>query len=547
MIGNMIHPTSGLRAIGFTKRGTPIYPVMGGAPDDGDDKGKRTGLVMTYSQAVNRIGEIEARMSELSQMDQLTPEQDAEYRELLDEVFQVDEHRKKLERADDLAKVKSVKGQVDSAVRDKGIRIVPGGAQPGRSDYDRDSILEPDSIEDHRFRNPWDLREMLTYGREPGQVATEYRSRALDAISKMPGANDEIRKAATFIIERYDSKDSRLARQCLVTSTPAYLRAWSKMATNKGHTLTPDEQRALSDVEEFRAMSLTDSAGGFLVPFQLDPTVIVTSAGLRSDIRQAARVVVATGDVWNGVSAANVSWSFDAEGTEVSDDSPTFAQPSIPNYMARGFVPISIEAMQDEQNVAQEVGRLLAGGKEDLEGNKFILGSGVGEPTGIVTALVASSPTVIVLAAADDTFAIGDIYSLQGALPARYRGNASWLANNLIYNLVRRFDTSGGGGFWTNLNSDRPPQLLGRDALEAEAMDGTITTSGAVANYAAIFGDFQNFVITDRIGMAVEFIPHLVGANRRPTGQRGWFAYYRTGSDSVSDNAFRMLNVASAA
>ena len=42
--------------------------------------------------------------------------------------------------------------------------------------------------------------------------------------------------------------------------------------------------------------------------------------------------------------------------------------------MARGFIPISIEAMADEQNVAQEVGRLLANGKLDLEGLKFIKG-----------------------------------------------------------------------------------------------------------------------------------------------------------------------------
>jgi HK97 family phage major capsid protein len=325
------------------------------------------------------------------------------------------------------------------------------------------------------------------------------------------------------------------------------VRAWSKLAVGKGHTLTDVEQRALAEVENFRAMSLTDNAGGYLVPFQLDPTVIVTSAGVLSEIRAGARVVVATGDVWNGVSAANVSWSFDAEASEVSDDTPAFGQPSIPNYMARGFVPISIEASQDEQNVAQEVGRLLAGGKEDLEGTKFILGSGSAEPTGIITALAASSPTVVVPAAADDTFALGDIYALQGALPARYRRNAKWLANNSIYNLIRKFDTSGGGGFWTNLNTDRPPQLMGRDALEAEAMDGSITTSGAVANYAVVWGDFQNFVITDRIGMAVEFIPHLFHtANNRPSGQRGWFAYYRTGSDSVNDGAFRMLNVASA-
>lgn len=502
---------------------------------------ERKAPTLTHPQAIKRMDEIHARMEEIGELDEITAEERAEFDGLRDEFDQLRAHAERLEVAAELAAVRSAAPQGK-----RRLRIDAGSSQGSRSDYDRDSILEPDSVEDCRFRNPWDLSEVRTFGRDSADVAAELRARALSAIAKMPVASDDIRQAATNIVERFDSADSKLARQALVTSSPAYLRAWSKMACNKGHTLTDVEQRALADVEQFRAMSLTDNAGGYLVPFQLDPTVIVTSSGTRSDIRQVARQVVATGDVWNGVSAANVSWSWDAEASEVSDDSPTFAQPSIPNYTGRGFVPISIEAMQDEQNVAQEVGKLLAGGKQDLEGTAFITGSGSGQPTGIITALTGGSS--VVSAATDDAFAIGDVYKLQGALPARYRPNASWLANNLIYNIVRGFDTYGGGGFWANLLADRPPQLLGRDALEAEAMDGTVTTSGAVANLILLFGDFSNFVITDRIGMSVEFIPHLFHtSNNRPSGQRGWFAYYRTGSDSVNDGAFRLLNAASAA
>jgi HK97 family phage major capsid protein len=72
-------------------------------------------------------------------------------------------------------------------------------------------------------------------------------------------------------------------------------------------------------------------------------------------------------------------------------------------------------------------------------------------------------------------------------------------------------------------------------------MDGTITA--LADNLIAIFGDFSNYVIADRIGMTVEFIPQLFGSNGRPTGQKGWFAYARHGADSVNDAAFRVLNV----
>jgi HK97 family phage major capsid protein len=195
--------------------------------------------------------------------------------------------------------------------------------------------------------------------------------------------------------------------------------------------------------------------------------------------------------------------------------------------------------------VTAEVGKLLAFGKDELEAAAFITGTGTGQPTGLITALTGTASEIN--AAADDTFALADVYTIQGALPARYRARASWLANNSIYNLVRRFDTNGGAGLWERLGADRPGMLLGRPALEAEGMDSTVTTTGAVSNFILVFGDFENYVIADRIGTTVEFIPHLMGANRRPTGQRGWFAYTRMGADSVNDAAFRLLDVPSAA
>lgn len=54
-------------------------------------------------------------------------------------------------------------------------------------------------------------------------------------------------------------------------------------------------------------------------------------------------------------------------------------------------------------------------------------------------------------------------------------------------------------------------------------------------------GDFSRFVIIDRIGLTIELIPHIVGTNHRPTGQRGLFAYWRVGSKVVDAGAFRAL------
>jgi HK97 family phage major capsid protein len=179
-----------------------------------------------------------------------------------------------------------------------------------------------------------------------------------------------------------------------------------------------------------------------------------------------------------------------------------------------------------------------------LEAGAYAIGSGTGQPQGVVTGLVGTG--AVTASGTADTLAVGDLYNVQGTLPARYRAAGSWLATNAFYNRARQFDTAGGSSLWAQLGEDRPALLLGKPVYEAEDMDGSITA--AAENYMAIFGDFENFIIADRIGMTVEFIPHLfsrtgTGTFGRPTGQRGWYAYYRTGSGVVNSAAFKMLNV----
>jgi HK97 family phage major capsid protein len=486
---------------------------------------------LSHGQAVIRLKDIRAELEQLGQRDDLTVEDEKRFDELTREFAEVDDHRRQMERTSALERVRSA---VKSTERLPSALRVERGTSVNTSDgYDLDPVLNPDSVEDKRFRNPWDLSEVRTFGRSKAEVGQELRSRALSAIEKMSGANDAIRATGTDIVEMWDDDNASISRMCLATSSPEYLRAWAKMARGNGHMVTPDEQRALE-----RAMSLTDSSGGYLVPFQLDPTVIITSAGSLNEIRRVARQVVATGDVWNGVSAGQVNWSWAAEAAEATDDSPSFAQPTVPVYKAHGFVPISIEALQDEANVTSEVGRLLAFGKDALEAQAFITGTGTGQPTGLAAALGAPQQ---VNAATDNALVADDVYKLDNALPARYRGASSWLAHRSIYNLIRKLGTGGGSDMWERIGNDVPAMLLGRPAYEAEAMESVSTLGATMIDKALIYGDFSNYVIADRVGFTVELLPHLVGANRRPTGQRGWYAYYRVGANSVNSDGFRVL------
>lgn len=334
------------------------------------------------------------------------------------------------------------------------------------------------------------------------------------------------------------------------TGAPAYERAFAKLVGNPTHghlTWTPEEADAYRRVSEVhtaqRAMSLTDNAGGYMVPLTLDPAVNLTSAGSINPLRAISRVVQTGSDSWNGVTSAGVTAEWLAEGDEAADASPSLGSPSIPVHKASAFVPFSFEVEGDAIGFMTELGKLLADGAEQLSATAFTTGSGTGQPKGIITSLVASAGTVpLIPPATAETLSASDPYNVQNALPPRFQPNAQWCANLATINTLRQLETTNGSLKFPGLQGN-PPMLLGRTMHELSNMDGTINAAAAENNYPLLYGDFSNFVIVDRVGSTLELVPHLVGSNRRPTGQRGALLWYRVGSDVVVPQAFRLLSI----
>ncbi|MGJ6126314.1 phage major capsid protein [Mycolicibacterium sp. Y3] len=389
-------------------------------------------------------------------------------------------------------------------------------------------------------QDPWDtsdLESRAAFGHDRSSIGKELRERARDAIERMPHATDKVREAATQFVDRDDpAKGNAVSNLVLATSSERYCDAFVQLIRSKGNMaiLPAADQEIMA-----RAMSLTDTAGGFVVPFQLDPTIILTANGSANQVRQIARVVQATGDVWHGVSSAGISGSWDGEAEEVSDDSPTVEQPGIPVHKYQAFIELTHELQMDAPTLANDISRLIAFDKDAKESIAHVTGSGSGQPTGIITALTGGSS--VVPSGTTDTLAVSDVYELDGALPQRYAANGSWLAHRRIYNKIRQLDTAGGNALWGQLGEGRKSELLGRPDYISEAMDQAVNLTQD--NLVLLFGDFQNYVVVDRLGTTMSYIPHLFGSNGRPTGKAGWHAWFRGGGDSVNDGAFRLLNV----
>jgi HK97 family phage major capsid protein len=332
---------------------------------------------------------------------------------------------------------------------------------------------------------------------------------------------------------------SHIARRLLVTENDDYRSAFVKLTTQAQPALTSDEARAVSAWNEFRAMSSTDANGGFGVPVLIDPSIILTSQGSLNPFRAISRVETITTDEWKGVSSAGVTWSYDAEAAEVSDDSPTLAQPSVAVHTARGFIPYSIEIGQDYPGFAAEMARLLAEGYDELQASAFATGTGSGQPKGIITALDANTNVEVAVTTAGQ-FSGADINKVWAALPDRYKSNATFVMSHNVGNAVATFGNGNNLSFVTVDLTGVVSTIRTRPAAFSSYFPDVpaVTTAANVL----VVGDFRNYVIAERAGMEVELVPHLFGTtNGRPTWQRGWFAYARHGANSVNDLGFRLL------
>ena len=326
----------------------------------------------------------------------------------------------------------------------------------------------------------------------------------------------------------------------------SYGSAFCKMLRDpvQGHLRFSREEveavRRAGQAQILNAGPLTTGSTGFPAPLEIDPSIIESGDGTLNPVRSVATVVTTGATEYQSVASAGVSAHYVAEGTEVSDDTPALTGPVIHPERGQCFVTFSAEAGQDDASLAAELGKLISDAKDVLDSSMFLSGSGSDEPSGLLNIGGVNGLTVSqrVQSAAVATFALGDPWSLGEAIPARFRAATTYLAAPSTLDVIYRF--VGGGSTEPALMTTRDGPLMGKRALEWAPMD----TGSATGAQLLVGGDFRSaFKIVDRIGMSVELVPHVMGANQRPLGVRGLYAFWRTGSGVVALNALRYLEV----
>jgi HK97 family phage major capsid protein len=454
------------------------------------------------------MARIKAELQRMETSEETTEENDGSYRDTLIERWQeLDTETKPI--IERMERIRSITRTADDP-----------------ANLERPAGFMQDGTPDLVIRNNRSPYENLDAVRSHLVSRQDLRSRALDAIeleAKRGNLVHDRAEEATRKAQDQFAGQSNIARHILLTGSEEY------QDTFRAYLEDPQgmAQRA--------ALSLTLANGGYLLPFVLDPTILLTNTGSANPWRRISNVKQTTSNTWNGVTSAGVNAALLAEGTVTTDNTPTVGNIQITPVKAAAWVFGSYEVLEDT-DFGQQLPSLLADAKDRLEEANFATGAGTaGIPQGVIT-----GATTVVTTATTLVVAIGDVYATQAALPPRFRNapGCAWAANVAQINRTRQLDTAGGASFWTNLGKGQPETLLGAPIYESTTMDPAL----ALNTLLMVFGDFGQFIIVDRVGVSLIYEP-LVKAtgSSLPSGQAGWFMFWRFSSQVAMANAFRVM------
>jgi HK97 family phage major capsid protein len=467
----------------------------------------------TLQEILDEQARIKQELQRMEESEETTEENDGDLRDTLVERWQFLDGKAKplIER---MEKVRAI----TRAAQDDSNLERPGGGQNGNGRYGSPDLVIRNN------RNPYDNNEAVRTG-----IVTrgELRERSLDAVElecKRSGLGHDYAEEVTRKIQDGGTfSKNNIAGHVLLTGSEEYQEAF------RAYLQDPqgEAQRA--------ALSLTLANGGYLLPFVLDPTIILTNASSANPWRRISRVVTTTSNTWNGVNSAGVTAGMIGEAGVFPDATPTVGNVVITPQKANAYIFGSYEVLEDT-DFGQQLPVLLADAKDRLEESQFATGNGTPPNTqGVVTAA-----TTVVTTATTLVIAVADVYATHAALPPRFRNAAkvAWVANVAIINSFRQLDTAGGSSFWTNLGKGQPETLLGAPIYESTTMSAT----KAVGSLEAIFGSFNEYIICDRVGVSMIYEPLVKDtATGRPTGQAAWAMFWRFGAQVSTANAFRVM------
>ena len=288
-----------------------------------------------------------------------------------------------------------------------------------------------------------------------------------------------------------------------------------------------------ANLDEVKAMQEeTDAEGGFFVPEQFINQTIHDPGVPGSQLRPLCTVVRVSSKDGYVPTMGSASWAAIAEEAAFSDQTPTVGQVAFSLEKSGGLIKTTRELLDDSAvNLPALLTQIFQESAGRFEDVGIISGNNTTQYAGIM-----SDSSVAFYTMAGATSVVGaDLIGTYYALNSQHRANATWVMKSTIAALINSIAiTAAGVHSIPSLTAAPADFILGKKNQlvdSASGLGGNITSTEKIA----IFGDFRQYYIFDRVGMTIRRNDSLymgndqVGffASRRGDGQVGLAAAFK--------------------
>lgn len=383
--------------------------------------------------------------------------------------------------------------------------------------------------------------EVDALGKEREQIlAHEARAAKLEAPRRetrmLPGGDRVVTRPGGG---RYvDGEEYRDAFNTWVRRGEKRMRPDQLEALDRGFLMFPTEERALT---------VTTSAGGYLIPQGFEASL--TKARLQFGGVRQSRARSFTTETGNDlpIPAMNDTGNKGvllAINTQMAQQDVAFTQRTLKAYVMHSKgVKVPWQLLQDSAfDVENEILAPAFGERIGrIENDYFTTGAGSTEPQGVVTGAQAGV-TGTGAAAGGPTYA--EYVAMFHKLDPAYRALAQWMASDALIASARLIVDDNNRPIWQpaatgGLSDDIPERILGKEVVVNQSMDSPATTGGV----PLLFGDFSNYWIRDVRGITMVRQDELYSDYL----QTGFFAYARVDGIVVDAGTHPIYKFTSAA
>lgn len=325
------------------------------------------------------------------------------------------------------------------------------------------------------------------------------------------------------------------------TSTPLSNKPNNGMGETKEGRASDEYKKAFWNVmrtknpksDVFNSLSIgDDTEGGYLVPDEFERTLIQTLEE-ENIFRKLAKVIqTSSGDKKIPVVVTKGTASWLDEGEEYEESDSVFGQTSIGAYKLGTMIKVSDELLNDsifniESYISTEFARRIGAKEEEA----FLVGDGIGKPTGIFNA--TGGAELGITAGSATAITADEIIDLVYSLKAPYRKNASFIMNDATIKAIRKLKDGQGQYLWQpSLTAGTPDTLLNRPVYTSAY--APILEAGAKT---IAFGDFGYYWIADRQGRSFKRLNELFATS----GQVGFLGSQRVDGKLILPEAIKVL------